>query len=266
MNSRPDHPLSSDEFRKALNTKYLPEVELHWHVRKTLEAAFVQDRYAHELVPRALDVLFFQCFKAHISTYELASLAQVEDAATIVRRQLELAATALYICLPDVTEERERRAGTFLAFLWAKWPPESHDAIPADERAAWHAVLDRYGSQFTPNQPQWGPPFRDIFKEIDGWNSEYAAAFRKDYRYLSYVAHGTPPSLVANYGKGIVSAHDDRQVPEILLVGCSYALIGATAWNRLYQLASDARLQELAHDVALRSRRKEPLPNEPAEQ
>ena len=73
----------------------------------------MQDRYAHELVPRALDVLFFQCFKAHVSTYELASLAQVEDAATIVRRQLELAATAVYIGLHREAEERERRAGSF---------------------------------------------------------------------------------------------------------------------------------------------------------
>src|SRR5206468_452361 len=84
MNKRPD-PVSADEFRRGLNEKYLLEVDLHWRVRKTIEAAFVQDRYAHELVPRALDVLFFQCFKAHVSTYELASLAQVEDAATIVR-------------------------------------------------------------------------------------------------------------------------------------------------------------------------------------
>ena len=73
VNKRPD-PVSADEFRRGLNEKYLPEVDLHWRVRKTLEAAFVQDRYARELVPRALDVLFLQCFKAHVSTYELASL------------------------------------------------------------------------------------------------------------------------------------------------------------------------------------------------
>jgi hypothetical protein len=87
------------------------------------------------------------------------------------------------------------------------------------------------------------------------WNPAQGWAFRKVYRYLSYVAHGTPPSLVENYGRGIISAHDDRQVPEILLVGCSYALLGATVWNEVYRLIPDGPLQELAEGVTARSRR-----------
>jgi hypothetical protein len=104
---------------------------------------------------------------------------------------------------------------------------------------------------------------REIFKEIEEWDSAYGWAFRKDYRYLSYVAHGTLPSLVENYGQGIASAHDDRQVPEILLAGCSYALIGATVWNQVYQLIPDSRLQELGEGVMTRSRRGNPSDDQP---
>jgi hypothetical protein len=71
----------------------------------------------------ALDMPFVQGFKAHVSTYQLATLAQVEDAATIIRQSLEVAVQA--ICLGrGSSKERRKRGGRFLAFLWVKWPAQ----------------------------------------------------------------------------------------------------------------------------------------------
>jgi hypothetical protein len=245
--------MKQSQFQRAVIDKYRPHFDLHWRVRETLEAAFAQDRYLDQLVTRAIDMLFLQCFKAHVSTFELASLAQVEDAATIVRRLLELAAQAHYIGLHPDAEERERRAGAFLAFIWMKWPKEAHGAVADDERAAWEKVLEVYGGHFKPNQRQWGPHFGEIFSELESQDQGEglpAGAWRKDYRYVSNVAHGSPPSLVHSYGQLIIPVHDDRQVPGILSAGSSYALLCAVVWNEVTRLIPDAQLLVLAEEIS----------------
>lgn len=248
-------PMKQSEFRQAVIDRYLPHFDLHWRIRETLESAMAQDRYLHELVPRALDMLFLQCFKAHVSTYELAALAQVEDAATIVRRLLELAAQAHFIGLHPDADERDRRAGTFLAFMWLKWPQDAHAAISADERQAWEKVLEVYGKHFTPTQRQWGPKFGDIFTELEARYSPLpVGAWRKDYGYLSNVAHGSPPSLVHSYGQSIVAVHDDSQVPAILVAGSSYALLCAMVWNEVTRLIPEADLLAFAEEISGRPR------------
>ena len=64
-----------------------------------------------------------QGFKAHVSTYQFAILAQVDDAATIIRQSLKVAVQA--VCLGRASsKERRKRGGRFLAFLWVKWPAQ----------------------------------------------------------------------------------------------------------------------------------------------
>jgi hypothetical protein len=248
-------PMKQSEFQKAVIDKYRPQFDLHWRVREMLESAFAKDRYLDQLVTRAIDMLFLQCFKAHVSTFELAALAQVEDAATIVRRLLELAAQAHYIGLHADAEERQRRAGAFLAFMWMKWPEEAHGAIAVDERQAWEKVLDVHGGHFKPDPRQWGPHFGEIFSELESRDQLPAGAWRNDYRYLSNVAHGCPPSLVHSYGQPIIPVHDDRQVPAILVAGSSYALLCAMVWNEVTRLIPDAQLSALAQEITEMSRR-----------
>ena len=240
--------VSPEEFRRRVEEKYPSEVDLARHVWKTLESGVRADRYASDLVQRGLDMLFVQCFKAHVSTYQLAILAQVEDAATIIRRSLELAVQAVYIGRESSEEERRKRAGRFLAFLWVKWPPQFRSAIPADERQAWDAVLQTYGPGFTPAQPRWGPTFADIFAALEESDAAAGAprgSYRDDYSYLSNVAHGTPPTLVHSYAQPIMPVHDDRLVPRLLAVGSMYTLACAMIWNESYQLIEDARLTTL---------------------
>lgn len=245
--------MKQSEFQQAVFDKYRPYFDVHWRVRETVESALAQDRYLDQLVTRAIDMLFLQCCEAHVSTFELASLAQVEDAATIVRRLLDLAAQAHYIALPTDAEERERRAGAFLAFMWMKWPKEAHGTIAPDERKAWERVMAVYGAKFKPTQSRWGPLFGDIFAELEARDHNEGlptGAWRKDYRYLSNVAHGCPPSLVHSYGQPLISVHDDSQVPAILLAGSSYALLCAAVWSEVTPLIPDAQLLALAEEIA----------------
>ncbi|MGH7514082.1 MAG: hypothetical protein ACREOQ_14300 [Gemmatimonadales bacterium] len=205
-------------------------------------------RYASDLVQRALDMLFVQCFKAHVSTYQLATLAQVEDAATIIRRSLELAVQAVYIGRESSEKERRKRAGRFLAFLWVKWPAQLRKAIPADERQAWDAVLQTYGAGFTPARPRWGPTFADIFADLEEADTAAGtprSSYRDDYSYLSNIAHGTPPTLVHSYAQPVMPLHDARLVPRLLAIGSMYTLACAMIWNEAYQLIDDARLAAL---------------------
>ena len=73
----------------------------------------------------------------------------------------------------------------------------------------------------------------------------------KDYRYLSNVAHGSPLLyLVHTYAqRGVVSLHDDRHVPALLLTGASYAVLGTAIWNEAYRLIPDPQLEALAAQI-----------------
>jgi hypothetical protein len=75
---------------------------------------------------------------------ELTSLVLTEDAATIVRRLLELAVQLVYIARDDDEKTRDRRAGMYLAFLWHEWPAELRNRLPPDERKAWEALYAEY--------------------------------------------------------------------------------------------------------------------------
>jgi hypothetical protein len=241
-------PIGPDEFREGVVKRHQTAVDLHRRVWKALEHGMSQGRFVSEVVERAVDLLFIQAFKSHVSTYELATLALVEDAATIVRRSLELAVQTVYIAKDSSPDVRLQRAGTFLAFLWTKWPEELRSNIPEGERQAWDAILQKYGAHFTTKSKQWGPRFSEIFQELE--NSDESAGFpkgpyRENYSFLSNVAHGSPPSLVPGYAYGVVPIHDDRLVSMILLFSATYGLVTAMIWNELFHLMDELELNTL---------------------
>lgn len=100
--------VTPDEFRRQITVKYRPAFELHSDVEQVMQAAATTPRGLPDEVSRAVDMLFIQAFKAHLSVGELAELALVEDAATIVRRLLELGIQAVYIARDS--EEATRRS------------------------------------------------------------------------------------------------------------------------------------------------------------
>jgi hypothetical protein len=101
---------SPKEFRTAIRTKYPEAFLLHHNVAAALEPAIEKPHRLADEVTRATDMLMVQAYKAHASVYLLAVRAQVEDAATITRRLLEIAVQTIFITGDSDTEVRKQRA------------------------------------------------------------------------------------------------------------------------------------------------------------
>ncbi len=102
---------SPEEFRAAIRAKYPEEFLLCQDVAAILEQAVKQPRRLVNEVARVADMLMVQAYKAHASVYFLAVRAQIEDAATITRRLLEIAVQAIYITGDSDPEVCKQRAG-----------------------------------------------------------------------------------------------------------------------------------------------------------
>lgn len=226
---------TAEEFAEAVRKKYRSAFDLHGELAQLLQDTAVKSRYLPDLVARATDMLFVQGFKAHQSVYFLCSQALVEDAATIVRRLLELFVQAIYIARDSEESERTQRAGMYLAFLWHEWPADLRERIPPDERAAWESVYVTYAHDF--KYKRWGPSFAKMF----GYAGR-ADTYEEDYSLLCGFAHGSPTSLVGSYSQARVELHPDRWVPFLLEYATRYALGLTLVWNDIFHLCDDGRL------------------------
>lgn len=236
--------VTPDEFRRQITIKYRPAFELHSDVEQVMQAAATTPRGLPDEVSRAVDMLFIQAFKAHLSVGELAELALVEDAATVVRRLLELGIQAVYIARNSEEATRRKRAGGYLAFLWHQWPDEFRARIPSAERAAWDELYGLFGAEFKPNRKRWGPSLRAMFEY-----AEHPKTYEQDYSFLSNVAHGAPPSLVHSYSQQTVPLHDDRLVPDLVIRAARYGLAITLVWNDLFGLVSSSDLEALRQRI-----------------
>lgn len=231
---------SPQDFRTQTIARHSAAFELHGRAAAIMEQAVLRRRALPTLPARAVDMLFVQAFKALVSVGELAGLALVEDAATIVRRLLELGMTVVYIGRDSEESVRVERPGRYLAFLWHQWPEERRAQFEPEERRAWESVHARYGASFDAKTKKWGPTIAAMF--------EYAQrrdTYDEDYALLSAIAHGGPPSLVHRYSEAVVSVHDDREVSQLLLYGIGYALATMGVWNDMFELIDARALEEL---------------------
>ncbi len=236
---------SPEEFRDAMRGKYREAFSLHRDVATVLEHAIGQPRRLADEVARAADMLMIQAYKAHASVYFLAVRAQVEDAATIVRRLLEIAVQAIYITGDSDPGVRNERAGRFLARLWASIPDEWRTMMALEERAAWEAYYQAHRHLLPAKRKSWGPDFRSMFHEIG-----HVSTYEHDYSLLSSIAHGTPPSLVQDYAQSIVTLRSDTFVDVMLVFATRYYLAVAGQWNESFRLIDSGELVGLVDRAA----------------
>ena len=128
-----------DEFRSRVRAAHRPAFDLFGRVVDLVEPAVAHRRFLSGEVERALDMLMLQGYKAHCSLYVLAVRAHIEDAATIVRRLLELAIQTIYIASqsPQMRFASER-VGTWPAY--GRCAPTSSD-VPYLLRSCAHGRL-----------------------------------------------------------------------------------------------------------------------------
>jgi hypothetical protein len=225
--------LTREQFRDAIRTRHEAAFDLQHAVVVEMERRITEQRDLSDLVSRSVDMLFVQGFKALTAVGELASVSLAEDAATIVRRLMELGVWAIYIARDSEEETRRERAGGYLASLWEEWPPELYDVIPEPDRKAWAAVAKSYPAIDSAGKRRRRPTVRELF-DYAGHPQTYI----EDYAHLSAISHGRPPALVHGYSRGRIAIHDDGEVSTLLVYGSSYGLVTFLVWLEHFDLES----------------------------
>ena len=130
-------PQPVSQYRLEVRNAHAEAFTIHRDVAVTLEDAILAARAHPDELAVVLDMLMLQGYKAHLSVSVLSEYAMIEDAATIARRLLELSVQAVYISADDNPKVCQRRAGSYLAFLWRKFPRRFRQNFPAQAKARW---------------------------------------------------------------------------------------------------------------------------------
>ena len=106
-----------------------------------LEEAVVRPRNIQPAFSRALDLLFIQAFKSFSSLYVLCARGLSEDAATILRRLLEVSNQAVFLAQDADAKERENRGKRYLAYFWAQVPDRLKFDLDPVHRQWWEKMF-----------------------------------------------------------------------------------------------------------------------------
>jgi hypothetical protein len=168
----------------------------------------------------------------------------VEDAATIARRLLELSVQAVYIAADDEPRVCRRRAGSYLAFLWRKFPRRFRQNFPAQAKARWSGYARKYGRFVRKNAKAWGPHWKQMFIAIGA-----EKLYNTDYALLSSIAHGSPDEQVLTFSATTVKVHAHHHVSALLVFASRYYLTIAEQWNRHFNLVDPSNLDRMIQTV-----------------
>ena len=125
------------EFMRRIVERYSRAFDLWCRTHELLEGVIPTNRDLSSPFSRALDILFVQAFKSHGSIYVLCVRGQGEDAATILRRMLEIALQVRYLFAETDPHERDVRGRRFLAYYWLQAPERIKVALCAEARHWW---------------------------------------------------------------------------------------------------------------------------------
>lgn len=121
-----------------------------------LEDAVPKTRNITLSFARALDLLFIQAFKSHGSLYFLCVHGHGEDAATILRRMLEIAFQVGYVCVDP--GKRDDRAKRFLAWFWLQTAGRVKASLAGPQKTWWQRMYDAHKHLITDSS---GDPLRN---------------------------------------------------------------------------------------------------------
>jgi len=228
--------------------RHRPSFDLWRRCHELLEAAVPARREVSLPYRRAVDILFIQQFKSHGSLYFLCVHGHGEDGATILRRMLEIAFQADYLC--NEPGQMENRAEQYLAWFWLQASDRLKAKITSHEQSWWQTQYDAHkrlilgptGRRF---RNWWGDKtIKDLAAEI-GW----ADTYDQDYRFLSQMAHCTAQGILMDRVGDLLEIRTDILVPEILVFGTRYMLNVAKHWSDAFGVLETADLLALANDA-----------------
>jgi len=162
----------------------------------------------------ALDVLFLQAYKTFSGVYFLAVRGHGEDAATLLRRLLEITVQIGYLTYDPNPSERESRAARYFA----------HDP---DHRRTW-----------------WKGSIRDLFTSIG-----LASTYDQDYRLLAQISHTCAKRLLFGVQNGSILIRDAETFTPTVVFASRYVLGAAMKWNEVFNLLDAPRLAALSDEA-----------------
>jgi len=158
----------------------------------------------------SLDVLFLQAYKSFCAVYLLAVRGQEEDAATVLRRLMEITIQVEYLVQPEECGARVTRAERYLA----------HDP---DKEHYW-----------------WGAGLRKLFEEVGR-----GATYEQDYSLLSQIAHAVSRRVIPNLREGVIKIRTAEVFTPLLVFAARYVLSCCYRWNQGFHLISEPELEAL---------------------
>jgi hypothetical protein len=226
------------EFKAQLRAQFPDAFRLHREVALLLEPGVQTPRVPTPPLLLALDMLFVQSYKAHLSTYAAAELGHTEDSATLCRRLLELGVLAGYIGLAEPEKNREERARRYLADMWNDLPVEGRSRLPEATRQQWEESLAG-----TPRGAF--PSFQKMFVDVG-----QGATYKEDYSLLSRIAHGASSDQLIAYGQSPVPVRAPWHIGTLLVFASRYYLGTAVVWNEHFRALDEAKLDKLVQEAA----------------
>ena len=201
-------------FRAAVIESNRPAFELFGKTAALLEGVVMRDRPHRSRFDLAIDILFLQAYKSFCGVYFLAVRGQGEDAATLLRRLLEITAQIGYLSHDPSPSERERRADCFLNFN-------------PDRGGYW-----------------WNGNIRSLFISI-GLQETYD----QDYRFLAQISHTCAQRLRLELEKGTILIRTGETFTPNVMFASRYFLGAAMKWNEVFNLLEESRLAALSDEA-----------------
>jgi hypothetical protein len=209
-NFEPRSEAQPAEYRARTIEANGPAFELWTQVCSLIEDVVAAPRPYESPYDIALDCLFLQAYKTSCGVYFMGIRGHEEDAATLLRRLLEVAAQAEYLAqLPDAGGRHER------ARLYLDHEP--------DEGRYW-----------------WRGTIVDLFTRIGA-----AATYQEDYRLLAQIAHGAARRVLPKIRDGVIQIRSVESFTVFLVFACRYVLSATRLWNDRFRLIEPDRVQRL---------------------
>jgi Family of unknown function (DUF5677) len=228
------------EYTERVKSRHREAFDLWAEVARVYQNAQAVPRSRRSDLHIVLDMLMLQASNTHAALALLAQHGLMEDTATLARRLLEISIQATYIAADDDQRTRDRRAGSYLAFLWRRLPRRVKSLLPPTVRSEWSMTARRYGRFVGRKAKRWGPDWRTMFRECQAED-----LYDSDYAFLSGVAHGSPEEQIVRFSLNQIRAHDDRHVSHLLIYGSKYLAVVGEHWNGLFGIVVQHEIDDL---------------------
>jgi hypothetical protein len=233
-----------DQFRASVRARNAADFQRHLEVAGRVERIVIRERALSSCARIAVDMLLNQAFKAHYSVALLLEHAHTEDAATIVRRLLEIAVQAIWIGAESDADEQETKAGTYLASLWEEAPEELKAIVRKSSRQDWEVIHAKYRRKIDRSGLRWGPSFKKMFSDAG-----LSRTYEEDYAFLSKLSHGSVTMSLVFYSRREIPLRSDTHAPVLLDYANRYLAGIVEVWNRVFKIVPDQEWRELLATV-----------------